>query len=171
VPSPSRIRTPRAELRRFTLADLPCLLELESDPEVVRWTGLRQVQSTAEIAARLQRTLDEAPDREPLGVWGAWDHLGADGFVGWLMLVETTLSSPELGFMVPRRVWGRGWATHLVEALLHHGHQQLSIRRIVARTDEENTASRRVLHKLGFVTFQPERPEPATCYLEHTSTR
>lgn len=163
---PARIETDRAVLRRFTRDDLPQLRELESDASVVRSTGLRTIKTAAESAERLEALLALGPQREPLGVWGAWDVAGDDGFVGWLMLLDTGLGAPELGFMLPRRVWGRGWATHLAGALLRHGHLTLDLDVVVARTDADNVASRRVLHKLGFVEAA-ERAEPDTRSFVH----
>lgn len=161
----ARIVTDRALLRRFTRADLPHLRELEADASVVRSTGLRTVKSPAESVERLEAMLALSAQREPLGVWGAWDTAGDDGFVGWLMLLDTGLGSPELGFMLPQRAWGRGWATHLAGALLHYGHVTLRLDTIVARTDADNVASQRVLEKLGFE--RTDAAEPDTCAFVH----
>nr|WP_237682568.1 GNAT family N-acetyltransferase [Microbacterium sp. B19(2022)] len=56
----------------------------------------------------------------------------------------------EVGYIFDPRVVGRGYATEAVQALLTLGFDGLGLHRIAARIDARNTASARVVERLGF---------------------
>ena len=53
---------------------------------------------------------------------------------------------------IPRREWGRGFATEVALAMLRYGFERGGLTRMLAIADAENVASRRVLEKIG-MTF------------------
>jgi len=55
----------------------------------------------------------------------------------------------DLGYVLARAVWGRGYATEAAGALLEFGFERLVLHRIWATCDVENHASARVLEKIG----------------------
>ncbi|MDX2005860.1 MAG: GNAT family N-acetyltransferase [Meiothermus sp.] len=57
----------------------------------------------------------------------------------------------EIGYGLNPSVWGRGYATEAVQALVAWLWQQNRVKKIKAETQVENLASRRVLEKCGFV--------------------
>ncbi|MVA76741.1 GNAT family N-acetyltransferase [Auraticoccus sp. F435] len=85
----------------------------------------------------------------------------ADGeVVGYCGLVEGTCEGePELAYELLRRFWGRGYATEAAEAVLEWARSS-GYRRVWATVREWNTASRRVLAKLGFVETDRVQPDP-----------
>ena len=72
------------------------------------------------------------------------------------MLRPTKFEGPELGFMVPKSAWGRGYATEVCAAVLTWAHRH-EVPFVYAVTDHHNRASQRVLAKFGFVPVE----EPA----------
>lgn len=56
----------------------------------------------------------------------------------------------ELGYALPRRQWGKGYATEAVVALLGWGFGTLRLHRVAAWVVEPNRASIAVLRRLGF---------------------
>lgn len=144
-----KIETKRAVLRRFRAEDLPRMLELESDPDVMRFTAARVVQTREQSEQRLRSVLEKEAERAPLGVWAA-EMKNSGDFIGWFMLLKTELEFPELGFMVVKRHWGKGLTTEIAGALVKHGMEELGEAGVVAVTSPRNAASRRVLEKLGF---------------------
>lgn len=60
------------------------------------------------------------------------------------------LQEVELGYIMRRASWGKGFATEAAEACMRYGFNNLGFREIIALTGPENTASRRVLEKIGF---------------------
>jgi len=55
----------------------------------------------------------------------------------------------QVGYTVVEPSWGRGYATAALRALLEHLLADRRVRRVVAETLEEHTASRRVMEKAG----------------------
>ena len=55
----------------------------------------------------------------------------------------------EIGWLLHRDHWGRGYCTELGRELLRLGFEELKLHRIVARCDSENIESYRVMEKIG----------------------
>ena len=158
------LRTDRLVLRRLRPDDADDLFALDDDPEVMRFiNGGAPADRTAIEQAIARQTYDGG-----LGRWAAHERAGGT-FVGWFGLIRI-LDGPlhagpdvaELGYRLRRAVWGRGLATEGGDALLAYGFDRLGLRRIVAQTMTVNTASRRVMDKLGLTyvrTFHLEWPE------------
>jgi len=143
------IETQRTRLRRFGLSDVENMRELESDPEVMKFTPSRVPQSLEQTKSRLQSLVEKEATYAPFGVW-AVELKDTSDFVGWFMLIHTQFNFPELGFMLVRRHWGKGLATEVASALIDFGYRKLNLPGIAATTNPENSASIRVLEKLGF---------------------
>ena len=60
-------------------------------------------------------------------------------------------SEGDLGFIFSKDVWGMGYATEAVRAMIRAGFEQLQLKRIVSTCDVANAASARVLEKAGLV--------------------
>jgi [ribosomal protein S5]-alanine N-acetyltransferase len=61
-----------------------------------------------------------------------------------------------LAFCFAREYWGKGLATEAGNAFVNLGFNQLALKRIVAVAEVGNSASIRVLEKLGFVCIETE---------------
>lgn len=70
------------------------------------------------------------------------------GSCGFAHLHETL--EIELGFLLAQKSWGRGYATEAAQAATLYGFGKLGFHEIIALTDVENTASQKVLEKIGF---------------------
>ena len=57
---------------------------------------------------------------------------------------------PEIGYLLHRDVWGQGFGSEAVAALLAHGFSHFGLSEAVADVDPDNTASLRLLAGLGF---------------------
>jgi len=80
----------------------------------------------------------------------------------------------DIGYVLARAHWGKGFMTEAVDALTRRALAQPSIFRIQATCDVENTASARVLEKCGFVRegrlhrylVHPNlSPDPRDCFI------
>jgi RimJ/RimL family protein N-acetyltransferase/predicted N-acetyltransferase YhbS len=83
---------------------------------------------------------------------GNWAVLPIGEFeiVGWggLQYLPET-GETEVGFLLNRPWWGRGFATEIARASLQFGFLNQALERIIALVFEQNFASRRVLEKCG----------------------
>ena len=146
------LRTPRLTLRPLREEDLPHLVDLNGDPEVMRWiTG--RAMSRDEVAAELPSLL---VDERGLGFWCGYSD--DDAFEGvWCLTVDRDdPDAAELGWRLPRTAWGRGLATEGAAAVVTHGFATVGVGRQWAETMAVNTASRRVMEKLGLRHIRTE---------------
>jgi RimJ/RimL family protein N-acetyltransferase len=59
--------------------------------------------------------------------------------------------SATMGYCLDEAAWSQGFATEAAGALLQWAFDTLDLNRVQAETDTRNTASSRVLEKLGFI--------------------
>jgi len=156
------LETGRLVLREFTPADAGLLVELDSDPAVMRFLTGGEPTARDYIEQTMLPSLIEDYVRHPgFGVWAAHDDTG---FVGWFELRPAGDSPPGevvLGYRLRQAAWGRGYATEGGRVLLHRGFAELGVRTVVAETMTVNTGSRRVMEKLGLTyrdTYFPDLP-------------
>ncbi|MGR6322495.1 GNAT family N-acetyltransferase [Micromonospora soli] len=144
------LATGRLRLRRFTADDVNHLVELDSDPEVMRFlTGGQPTPAEVVRAEHLPRLLARY-DRQPgLGRWAALDRI-TDEFLGWLALDPSANGTEaELGYRLRRSAWGRGLATEGARALVRHAFDVVGVRRVWAETMAVNDRSRAVMARAG----------------------
>ena len=106
---------------------------------------------------------------EPFGLLAVERRVEGD-VIGCCGLVDNgrvEAGEPELAFELLRRVWGRGYATEAASAVVDRA-AAAGVARLWATVWEWNTASLRVLAKLGFVDTGRREVDPergATLYL------
>ena len=152
----------RLSLRRFTLADLPLLTELNADPEVMRYLG--GVNSPQQTRTMLEGRIIEYYGAHPgLGVWATLLRDSGE-CIGFHLLNHIQGEKHiQVGYRLFRRHWGLGYATEMSLALLRYGYTQLGLPTIVAIADLENHASQRALLKSG-LHRRGERSFPHPAY-------
>ena len=159
------LESERLVLRRFTEDDVDNLVELDSDPEVMRFITGGRPTSRDEIEKEVLPTFLGYYERYAgYGFWAAVEK-STGRFVGWFHFRPDRGAPPgdiELGYRLRRSAWGKGYATEGSRALIDKGFAELGVRRVVASTMVVNVASRRVMEKAGlrFVrTFHQPWPD------------
>jgi RimJ/RimL family protein N-acetyltransferase len=158
------LETERLILRRFTPDDLDLLVELDSDPEVMRYLSGGPA-TPREVIERevLPRFLGSYGRAEGYGFWAAVEKASGE-FVGWFGFNPHDELGPgeiSLGYRMRQSAWGQGYATEGARALIRKGFIELGARRVYATTYEHNRASRRVMEKLGMTLVRSYRLTPA----------
>ena len=146
------LETERLVLRRFTENDADLLVELDSDPEVMRYLTGGRPTSRAEIQNEmLPGWLGYYERFAGYGFWAAIEKSSGD-FLGWFHFRPqpgTSLGEIELGYRLRKSAWGKGYGTDGSRALIRKGFLELGVQRVYAGTMVVNTASRRVMEKCG----------------------
>ena len=157
------LQTERVELRRFRLDDADLLIELDSDPAVMRYlTGGEP--TPPEVYRDGMPSLLAGYDRwaGDFGLFAAYETAGG-AFVGWFCLRperDGPLDEAELGYRLRQAAWGRGLATEVSAALLAKAFTDLDVRVVWGETMALNRASQKVMEKVGMVVTQDlETPE------------
>lgn len=148
------VATARLFLRPFRTADLARLAEINSDPEVMRYTGNGNAIERAETEKRLHSYIDHWQKHE-FGLWAVTSK--ADQLLIGFCGLQFVHGAPEIeiGFRLAKKYWGSGLATEAGKASLHYGFNVLALDRIVGLTQPANIASQRVLEKIG-LTYERE---------------
>ena len=149
-----RLRTERLELVPLADEHLELEIELDADPEVMRYLGAPRSRAQVEEAHR--RRLAGAQRAPGLGFW-AGSHDG-DVIGWWILQPPSGPDQPEvageadLGYRLLPRHWRRGYAVEGARELIRHGFADLGLQRIFAQTMAVNTASRATMTAAG-LTF------------------
>jgi [ribosomal protein S5]-alanine N-acetyltransferase len=156
----ARLETPRLVLRRLSPDDVDSLAPYMADPEVMRYMGGRTM-TPEETAARIERFM-EIFELDGIGQFGVERKedglvLGRCGILNWetdpwrpVARAETDKpTETEIGYMLGRPHWGRGYATEAATAVRNYAQGELGEERLIALIQEGNDASKRVAEKLG----------------------
>jgi RimJ/RimL family protein N-acetyltransferase len=137
------LRTDRLTLRPLSEADLPDLVAMNGDPEVMAYIG--RPMTPEEVAAELPGWVRGD------GGFGLWTGIAEGSFAGvWFLSRDPDDDAAgELGWRLPRHTWGRGYAVEGARALVDHAVEALGLTRLWAETMAVNTRSRRVMERLG----------------------
>ena len=157
--------TPRLILRRFTEADAPLILQLNSDPEVVKYVHERVLQTEEEAREIIVSII--LPQYElDLGRWAM--HTKADNeFIGWCGLKYLPkYDEIDLGYRINKSSWGNGFATEAATHTLAYGFDTLKIPLITGKAHVDNIASLKILEKIGmnFIREEVEDDCPIKIY-------
>jgi RimJ/RimL family protein N-acetyltransferase len=157
------LETERLVLRQFTPADVDNLVDLDGDPEVMRFlSGGAPTPRAAIERDILPRWLSHYERSDGYGFWAAIEKASGD-FLGWVHFRPPPGAGPdevELGYRLRKAAWGKGYATEASRALIRKGFTELGVRRVVASTYQDNFGSRRVMEKAGLTLVRTFRPTP-----------
>jgi RimJ/RimL family protein N-acetyltransferase len=157
------ITTERLLLREMTPDDAEHAYRLNLDPEVRRYNGA--IPFTSVEAAR--QFLADYPDYRKHG-YGRWAMVDRemDTWLGWCGLKMLDDGDVDLGYCLFPEHWGMGYATEAASACVSWGFEHLSLERIIGRVHRENSASIRVLEKVGlrFWKTGPCEHDPEALY-------
>jgi ribosomal-protein-alanine N-acetyltransferase len=143
-----RLDSERLTLRRFTLADRETLARMHADLDVMRYAG-GTLDAAASEAMLRGRILDYYEQHPGLGVWATIER--DTGTLVGMHLLNHVRGEPDIqvGYLLFKEHWGRGYATEMARRVLRYGFAELGVRQIVGITDQPNVASQQVLLKIG----------------------
>jgi [ribosomal protein S5]-alanine N-acetyltransferase len=149
------LETPRLILRQLTEADVPLLLQLNGDPEVLKYLHEPALKTEME-ALNILRNHIFPQYKSGLGRWATITKEGNE-FIGWCGLkFRPELDEIDLGYRFMQQHWGKGYATESAQHCLDYGLKQLNLETITGRAHIENTASQKVLEKIGMKFVKEE---------------
>jgi RimJ/RimL family protein N-acetyltransferase len=132
------LETERLILRRINENDTDSVFAMRRDADVMRF--IREPQNLAEtenwirLVSRFCGVFEKATGKF-LGWCGVW------------RLAET--NELEIGYAIAKHFWNRGYATEAAEIFLQYAFENIKPDKITAVAEPENTASLRVMEKLG----------------------
>ena len=149
--APESIESARLSLRIVQRSDLPALLAVNGDPQVTHflpyptWSTLADGEAWFERmhgiqsgGTALQFVVVDRQTGEPVGTC-------------LLFRYDEGSQRAELGYVLGRAYWGRGYMLEALHALLKHVFAAMGLRRVEAEVDPANVASTGLLERIGFV--------------------
>jgi [ribosomal protein S5]-alanine N-acetyltransferase len=167
LPVNLEIHTPRLHIRAVQEADLSALLRINGNDEVTQYLPFASWQTMDDAHAGYQRVLKFRAANE-MFQWviclrGIDSLLGmgslregspgsAEKVIGWCLMFafDEPSQRAEFGYVLGREFWGAGYMFEAMAALVQHGFDHIGLRRLEAEIDARNTASARLLERLGF---------------------
>lgn len=146
------LSTGRLTLRPFLPEDALVLHRIYQTEGVLRYFP-NPVPPPLEKVERFVLLQDAHWEKYGYGNWGILPG-GLEQIIGWVGLQYLPeLDETEVGFLLDKPYWGKGYATEATLASLAYGFEQFSFNHIIALVHPENLASRRVIEKCG-MTYQ-----------------
>ena len=145
------IETPRLLLRPFIPDDLDALYAIQSRPDVTRflyWEPRSREEVAEVLAGRAQRTTIEADGDILVLAVERRDNSAMIGDVNLHWLSEEHQQG-EIGFVLHPDQHGQGYGREAAVEMLRLGFEGLGLHRIIGRCDGRNTASARLMERLG----------------------
>lgn len=149
------LETERLILRGWRSSDRAPFAAMNADPRVMKFFPS---PLSVEESNRLADRIGEHFERHGFGLCAVESR--ADGkFVGFIGLNAPSFEAHfipcvEIGWRLAHSYWNKGLATEGARAVMGYGFAVLKLQEIVSFTTAANTASRRVMEKLG-MTHDP----------------
>ena len=148
------LRTERLDLRPYEDGDLDDLRDMHGDPGVMRYLYWEPADRATSCATALAKRMQNRRVLRGEGDGSACSPCCARpvSVVGEAALfwVSEEHATGEVGYMRASPAHqGRGYATEMVAEMLRLAFEELGLHRVVGRLDARNTASARVLERLG----------------------
>ena len=127
--------------------DFPQVVRLYTEPEVRTFLGGPLSRPLAELRAR-----ELTVQSDSAKAWGVRRTLTDPTLLGVMVLsTHHDLEDMEVSYLFLPEHWGHGYATGALTQILAHAFGAAGLRRVVAETQSANTASVRLLERLGFL--------------------
>lgn len=151
LPVPHVVETARMTIRAVAPVDLPDLMTVNGDPDVVQFLPYAAWDSLQDAEAWLGRM--QALEAGGSGRQYVLVLRATGAAVGTLLLFRHDAGSAraELGYALARRCWGQGLMKEALAAFCAALFDAGTLRRLEAEVNPANLASNALLRSLGFV--------------------
>jgi [ribosomal protein S5]-alanine N-acetyltransferase len=143
------LETNRFILRQFTEDDLGYLFSGLSNPEVVKYYGIR---FDSPEATRKQLEWFKKQEKRNRGIWWAICSKDTGTFYGAGGLNDKDKKNhrAETGFWLLPQYWGSGIMTEVLPVICDYGFKKLHLHRIVGYVESENRNCKNALARMDF---------------------
>ena len=143
-----KIQTERLELVPFSCEHYKTALRYSTDPENTSMMCFLPCDNGEEVMDYLKKCEKQwqldAPEYLDAAILLDGVHIGSVS----IELLDNGRTG-ELGWIIDKAYWGKGYAPEAAAAYMEYFRKRFGITNYIAHADAENTASRRVMEKLG----------------------
>lgn len=144
------LETERLILREISQKDVKEVYEIYSSVEAMRYFGKHPMKAIEEAEERINETSTAFQFKE--GIRWAITFKDSDNLIGsagiWRLLKEHLRG--EIGYELMPEYWKKGIMFEALREIINFGFIQMNLHTIEANIDPQNSASLKLLEKLGF---------------------
>ena len=143
------LETNRLTLRLQSTDDAEFILKLVNNPSWLQYIGDFNIKNVEDAIAYILNgptamynqfgfclyLVERKEDKTPIGICG--------------LIKRDSLEDIDIGFAFLPEYWGKGYAYEAASAVIAYGRDTLGLKRIVAITTQDNSASSKVLEKVN----------------------
>lgn len=143
------LKTEHLLLRQFNPNDIYNVFKGLSDPEIIKYYGVSY--STLEDTKAQMQFFNDL-EGNGTGIWWAICSPDNNIFYGACGLngLDKDHKKAEIGYWLLKEHWGNGYISEAVPFIVKYGFEQLGLHRIEAIVETENSASKKLMDRLGF---------------------
>lgn len=148
------LQTERTILRQFTVNDIPALMSIMGDLEVMRFSIAGPMSKEA-VHLLIEETIKDY-EKSNIGKWAIIEK-STNKLIGMCALSKTSIGTKEhfgIAYRLAKAYWNKGLTTEVVQAVCDYAFNILHVNEIVACIDKENIASVRVAEKVGLTYWK-----------------
>lgn len=156
------LKTNRIGFSRWAQGDLELAELLWGNPAVTRYICADGIFSINDIINRLNTEIHNESLYQ-VQYWPIFE-LAANDLIGCCGLRPYRANEYEIGFHLRPEFWGQGYAEESANAVIKYAFTVLKAEKLFAGHHPDNSKSRKLLNKLGFVYTGDEFYEPTGLY-------
>lgn len=167
------LSTSRLTIRKLTVADAPFILQLVNDPAWLKFIGDKNIHGLSDAKEYILNGPIKSYEKLGFGLYLVQlkENHESIGICG--LIKREFLADVDIGFAFMPSFRRKGYGYESALAIINHAHKTLGLKRILAITALNNTASIKLLQKLGMrfdkiIRFGEEKVESRLFMLENT---
>ncbi len=153
------LETDRLLFRPLELSDAEAMFAMDSNAEVHKYLWQKPFQAIEESIKVIEYVLTQY-QRNNIGRFATIEKESGE-FIGWtgIKFVHDHIENGntnfyDYGYRLNPKFWNKGYASEASALWLDYGFNQMNINKIDAYTHSENSASNRVLQKVGMTLME-----------------
>lgn len=142
-----KLETKRLILRKFEYKDVEDLYEYAKDEEVTKYVRVDTYKSIEDAQDRIDDLLAKYAQEEKY-CW-AIEEKESQKLIGSIDLFDVADGEKEVGYLLNRNYWNKGYATEAAKEVIKYGFEKLNLNKILGHCVTLNIGSSRVMEKIG----------------------
>lgn len=146
-----QLTTERLQFRRYTEEDLPFVIEMVTDPRMMRFIGNGHVKDETYAKQLISRMQKQYENWDVYGLH-VLQHRETGKLIGHAGIVAQIIDDTfeiELGYWIAREYWQQGYGFEAANALKCYADEELELERYISAIQVGNEGSKQIALKNG----------------------
>lgn len=146
-----QLHTRRLQFKRYTEEDLPFVLDLVTNPNVMKYIGNGLPKTEAYASQLIQRMLEQYENFDDYGLH-VLVNKETNAYIGHAGIVAQIIDDAfelELGYWIHPNYWGQGYGREAAHALSQYADEELELERYIAAVQVGNIGSEKIAKSVG----------------------